>query len=696
MRLGRRAWILGCTTLLCAIAAGPAHAISGVYAVQAGAPSGPGALAQYTVGPGGTLTQSLPATALPATPQDIAITPDGRFAYVAAVGAAAPATVAQFARVAANGRLEPNGTGPSADASAVLVNPEGTRVVLGQGNTVSSRPINADGTLGAPSTFTIPGAAAPANVRSLAMTADGRNLYATDSSGGAILRVWQFDVDPSSGAIAPKSTPFVSIGAAGGPALSAGRMAITSSGHLYLATNTPGVGIGRWAIDPASGALTDGSVEAPPPDGYAEAAVATSVAGSALWAPSAAGTTASPERIRQFAIAGGGVLVPLAPPAVNYIVAGPARDLVPGPDGQTLYLGQDGSVGEWVVGASGGLGHRANVPPSPAGGVRNAGIALSPSQAPVASFVAGPSPAGEATGFDATASSDPDGTIARYDWDFGDATGAADAGPTPSHTYASPGTRTVTLTVTDADGTSTAQLWTGTRTLRNGGPAASTSRVVTATAPPPRPPTPTPTPPRPHLGRSVTVSAERGTILVRVPRSRRYVPIGRLTEIPLGSIVDARKGRARITAEVDPRTGRTQSSLFYDWFFRVLQTKGPKPITEARLVKGSFLPCGGRKRGTRAKAGPAVAGGLRAQSAAGRKQSKRKVRHLWGRGNGSFRTGGKRSAATVRGTWWLVEDRCDGTVTRVKTGRVDVRDFRLRKTIRLRAGKRSLYLAKAP
>ena len=72
------------------------------------------------------------------------------------------------------------------------------------------------------------------------------------------------------------------------------------------------------------------------------------------------------------------------------------------------------------------------------------------------------------------------------------------------------------------------------------------------------------------------------------------------------------------------------------------------------------------------------------------------MRHLWGRGSGSFRTGGKRSAATVRGTWWLAEDRCDGTVTRVKTGRVDVRDFRLKKTIRLRAGKRSLYLAKAP
>ena len=200
----------------------------------------------------------------------------------------------------------------------------------------------------------------------------------------------------------------------------------------------------------------------------------------------------------------------------------------------------------------------------------------------------------------------------------------------------------------------------------------------------------------------MTVSAERGTILVQVPNSRRYVPIDSLTEIPLGSIVDARKGRARITAEVDARTGRTQSAVFYDWFFRVLQTRGSKPITEARLVRGSFAACTPKRRArASATASPASAAssaaGPRAQSAAKRPRSKRKVRHLWGRGNGSFRTGGKRSAATVRGTWWLVEDRCDGTLTRVKTGRVDVRDFRLRKTIRLRAGsKRFLYVGKAP
>jgi hypothetical protein len=696
MRRGRRAWNLVCTTLACGIATAPARAVSGVYALQAGVPAGGGSLVQYTVGPGGTLTASPPATALPGTPQDIAITPDGRFAYVAAVGAAAPGPIAQFARVVANGRLEPNGTGPSADASAILVNPQGTRVVLGQGNTVVSRPIAADGTLAAATPVTIAAGAPPATVRSLAMTADGRSLYVGDSGMGVSARIWQFDVDPASGAIAPKSPPVVAWpGPVGGPTVGAGRMAIAPSGtHLYLATSTAAAGIGHWAIDQATGALTGGAVQAPPSDGYAETAVATSVAGDALWAPSADGTTASPERIRQFAIAPGGVLTPLAPPAVSYVVAGPARDVVPAPDGQTLYLGQDGSVGEWVVGAGGVLAHRANVPPSPVGGARNAGITLSPSQAPVASFVAGPSFAGQATAFDASASSDPDGTIVRYEWDFGDGTSVSDAGPTPSHDYVRPGPRAVTLTVTDADGTSNVPLWTGTRMLRNGGPSAQTSRVVTTATVPPRQPPP---PPRPHKGTSVTVSAERGTILVRVPTSRRYVPIGRLTEIPLGSIVDARKGRARITAEVDAKTGRTQSSLFYDWFFRVLQTKGAKPITEARLVKGSFLSCVGRKRGTRTKAASGATGSLRAQTAAKHAGGKHRVRHLWGHGSGSFRTGGKRSAATVRGTWWLVEDRCDGTLTRVRTGRVDVRDFRRKTPIRLRAKtKRSSYLAKAP
>ena len=47
-----------------------------------------------------------------------------------------------------------------------------------------------------------------------------------------------------------------------------------------------------------------------------------------------------------------------------------------------------------------------------------------------------------------------DGTIEIYDWDFGDATLAFDAGPNPVHIYSFADNYTVTLTVTDNDNNS--------------------------------------------------------------------------------------------------------------------------------------------------------------------------------------------------------------------------------------------------
>jgi len=52
--------------------------------------------------------------------------------------------------------------------------------------------------------------------------------------------------------------------------------------------------------------------------------------------------------------------------------------------------------------------------------------------------------------FDGSASSDPDGTIASYSWDFGN--GTTDTGATPTATYTEAGTFDVTLTVTDDAG----------------------------------------------------------------------------------------------------------------------------------------------------------------------------------------------------------------------------------------------------
>ena len=52
--------------------------------------------------------------------------------------------------------------------------------------------------------------------------------------------------------------------------------------------------------------------------------------------------------------------------------------------------------------------------------------------------------------FDGSTSSDTDGSIASYAWDFGD--GGTGTGATPSRSYAAAGDHQVTLTVTDNDG----------------------------------------------------------------------------------------------------------------------------------------------------------------------------------------------------------------------------------------------------
>ena len=75
-------------------------------------------------------------------------------------------------------------------------------------------------------------------------------------------------------------------------------------------------------------------------------------------------------------------------------------------------------------------------------------------------------------------------------------------------------------------------------------------------------------------------------------------------------------------------------------------------------------------------------------------RSRRLIRRLRARGRGRFRTRGRYSSATVRGTTWTIADRCDGTLTSVRSGTVAVRDFRRRRTIIVRAGK--AYLARAP
>jgi PKD repeat protein len=98
-------------------------------------------------------------------------------------------------------------------------------------------------------------------------------------------------------------------------------------------------------------------------------------------------------------------------------------------------------------------------------------FALTPTDVPpTASFTSSGTSADTPVSFNGTGSSDLDGTIASYSWNFGDGTTAT--GATPTHVYGKGGTYTVTLTVTD-DGGKTGAAATNHVTVTDEPPTAS-------------------------------------------------------------------------------------------------------------------------------------------------------------------------------------------------------------------------------
>jgi hypothetical protein len=106
-------------------------------------------------------------------------------------------------------------------------------------------------------------------------------------------------------------------------------------------------------------------------------------------------------------------------------------------------------------------------------------ITILPNLGPGASFSVRAGRAGSPSRFDGTPSSDADGAVARFDWDFGDGKTLRDGGPTPRHIYRAPGTYTVRLTVIDDEGCSTQLVFTGQNASCLGTLNATTTRTVT-------------------------------------------------------------------------------------------------------------------------------------------------------------------------------------------------------------------------
>jgi hypothetical protein len=167
---------------------------------------------------------------------------------------------------------------------------------------------------------------------------------------------------------------------------------------------------------------------------------------------------------------------------------------------------------------------------------------------------------------------------------------------------------------------------------------------------------------RPKIGRTVVVAPVAGKVRVKERGARRYQRLDAVRAIRLGSTVDASRGGVKLSAAGG---SGIESGVFSKGAFVVTQTRTRPRYVELRLVGGRPQACAQTQR----------AG---AQAAV----SRRVIRRLRAAARGHFRTRGTNSAATVRGTKWVTEDRCDGTVVTSQKGMVETttlgsQDFQL-------------------
>ena len=145
------------------------------------------------------------------------------------------------------------------------------------------------------------------------------------------------------------------------------------------------------------------------------------------------------------------------------------------------------------------------------------------------------------------------------------------------------------------------------------------------------------------------------------------MPLTEARQVPTGSEVDALHGSLRIVSNTG-KIGKIQTATLAGGVFTVTQTRTgiSKGQTDFNLVESAFQ---GAPTYTTCKAN------YKAADATAASLSTKTLQLLKVSGHGKFRTTGRYSSATVRGTIYTVADRCDGTLTHVIRDTVLVDDF---------------------
>jgi hypothetical protein len=183
--------------------------------------------------------------------------------------------------------------------------------------------------------------------------------------------------------------------------------------------------------------------------------------------------------------------------------------------------------------------------------------------------------------------------------------------------------------------------------------------------------------PPPKAGQSFNIEPVGGSVSTKCANEDGFTKLNRPKQVTLDCQIDAENGTVSVTASKGS-SGQTQTAEFWGGMFDIDQEAGDN--AEAVVTLAGQRRC--EKRTGKVRRAP-----LRSRKGKG-------GRKLWGSGSGNYKTVGGHGAATVRGTIWLVADRCNGsTFFKVKKGTVVVRDFVKKATVVLQAGES--YIARA-
>lgn len=197
-------------------------------------------------------------------------------------------------------------------------------------------------------------------------------------------------------------------------------------------------------------------------------------------------------------------------------------------------------------------------------------------------------------------------------------------------------------------------------------------------------------PPPPVAGETVNLEPVEGTVELQCPGEDEASRLTSFKQVPLGCLVNTRHGVVDLTASKG-QSGELQGGHFWGGVFITSQEAGDNKEVELKLAGRRM--CERRGVGHRLEKAHRRAQASSQQMATASRR-RRHGRKLWGSGKGNFKTSGSYGSATVRGTTWLVVDRCDSsTLIKVGEGTVWVRDFVKGKSLTLTTGQQ--YIAKA-